>query len=99
MNELDNSSYDQEGASISFNMTLNVKFTDYLNASVVGSYSTSNTDIEGWWGEKSHHVALLCSQSMEMPRQKETIRSLRYLSVESWPRIVLGIEIICYGFS
>ena len=60
LNELDNSSYDQEGASISFNMTLNVKFTDYLNASVVGSYSTSNTDIEGWWGEKSHHVALLC---------------------------------------
>ena len=59
LNELDNSSYDQEGASISFNMTLNVKFTDYLNASVVGSYSTSNTDIEGWWGEKSHHVALL----------------------------------------
>ena len=60
LNELDNSSYDQEGASISFNMTLNVKFTDYLNASVVESYSTSNTDIEGWWGEKSHHVALLC---------------------------------------
>lgn len=59
LNELDNSSYDQEGASISFNMTLNVKFTDYLNASVVGSYSMSNTDIEGWWGEKSHHVALL----------------------------------------
>ena len=59
LNELDNSSYDQEGSSISFNMTLNVKFTDYLNASAVGSYSTSNTDIEGWWGEKSHHVALL----------------------------------------
>ena len=59
LNELENSSYDQEGASISFNMTLNVKFTNYLNASVVGSYSTSNTDIEGWWGEKSHHVALL----------------------------------------
>lgn len=59
LNELENSSYDQEGSSISFNMTLNVKFTDYLNASVVGSYSTSNTDIEGWWGEKSHHVALL----------------------------------------
>ena len=52
LNELDNSSYDQEGSSISFNMTLNVKFTDYLNASAVGSYSTSNTDIEGWWGEK-----------------------------------------------
>ena len=59
LNELENSSYDQEGSSISFNMTLNVKFTNYLNASVVGSYSTSNTDIEGWWGEKSHHVALL----------------------------------------
>ncbi|RGV34581.1 SusC/RagA family TonB-linked outer membrane protein [Butyricimonas virosa] len=59
LNELANSSYDQEGSSISFNMTLNVKFTNYLNASVVGSYSTSNTDIEGWWGEKSHHVALL----------------------------------------
>ena len=59
LNELENSSYDQEGSSISFNMTLNVKFTNYLNASGVGSYSTSNTDIEGWWGEKSHHVALL----------------------------------------
>ena len=59
LNELENSSYEQEGASISFNMTLYMKFTDYLNASVVGSYSTSNTDIEGWWGEKSHYVALL----------------------------------------
>ena len=51
-------------------------------------------------GERKVIMLPCCvSQSMEMPRQKETIRSLRYLSVESWPRIVLGIEIICYGFS
>ena len=76
LNELDNSSYDQEGSSISFNMTLNVKFTDYLNASAVGSYSTSNTDIEGWWGEKSHHVALLRqSEYGDAPEKGDDSRS------------------------
>ncbi len=59
LNEIENSSYEQEGTAFNFNLTLNAKFTDWLNASVIGSYGTSTTDIEGWWGEKSFHVAEL----------------------------------------
>ncbi len=59
LNEIENSSYEQEGTAFNFNLTLNAKFTDYLNASVIGSYGTSTTDIEGWWGEKSFHAAEL----------------------------------------
>lgn len=65
LNELENSSYEQEGSAISANLTLNVKFTDWLNASVIGSYSTSATDIEGWWGEHTYHVANLKGAEFE----------------------------------
>ena len=59
LNELENSSVDQNGSSIAINLRLNGNLTDWLRASLIGSYSTSATDIEGWWGEKSYHVAAL----------------------------------------
>ena len=59
LNELENSSYNQEGLGISVNGTLQFKFTDWLNADAIVSYSSSNTTIEGWWGEKTYHSALL----------------------------------------
>ncbi len=59
LNELENSSMDQNGSSIAINLSLNGTITDWLRASLIGSYTTSSTDIEGWWGERSHHVAAL----------------------------------------
>ena len=59
LNELDNSTYGQEGSGLTVNTNLQFKFTDWLNANAIFSYSTSHTTIEGWWGEKSYHAALL----------------------------------------
>ena len=59
LNELENSSYEQEGSSITLNANLQFKFTDWLNANAIASYSTSHTTIEGWWGDKTYHAALL----------------------------------------
>lgn len=59
LNELDNSSYGQEGSGLTVNANLQFKFTDWLNANAIVSYSTSNTTIEGYWGEKTYHAALL----------------------------------------
>ncbi len=59
LNELENSSYDQRGSGL--NMTANLQFslTHWLNASAIVSYQTSSTTQEGWWGEKTYHVATL----------------------------------------
>lgn len=59
LNELDNSSYTQEGNSLTLNANLKFKFTDWLNANAIASYSVANTIIEGYWGEKMWHAALL----------------------------------------
>ena len=65
LNELENSSYTQEGSAVSSNLTLNAKFTDWLDASIIGSYSTSLTDIQGWWGEQTYYVACLRGTEVE----------------------------------
>lgn len=59
LNELDNSSYTQEGSALNINANLQFNFNNWLNANAIVSYSSSHTTIEGWWGEKTYHVALL----------------------------------------
>lgn len=59
LNELKNSSYEQDNSSILFNAKLNVKFTRDLNAEALFSYSTANTEIEGYNGEKTYAVAVI----------------------------------------
>ena len=59
LNELENSSYGQESSALTVNANLQFKFADWFNANAIASYSTSHTTIEGWWGEKSYHAALL----------------------------------------
>ncbi|WP_303178582.1 SusC/RagA family TonB-linked outer membrane protein [uncultured Butyricimonas sp.] len=57
MNELDNSYSNQNTSGITLNTNLRFKFSPWLNASAIVSYSNSNADIEGWWGEKSFYAA------------------------------------------
>lgn len=59
LNELKNSSYGQKGSGLTVNADLRFKFTDWLNANALVSYSTSHTTIEGWWGERTSHATLL----------------------------------------
>ena len=59
LNELDNSYKKQHGSSITANINLQFNLTDWLNANAILSYNNSNTEIEGYWGEKTFHVASL----------------------------------------
>ena len=59
LNELENSSYEQRGSGLSVTANLQFNIASWLNASAIASYQTSNTIQEGWWGEKTNHVAEL----------------------------------------
>ncbi|WP_233556645.1 SusC/RagA family TonB-linked outer membrane protein [Odoribacter sp. AF15-53] len=59
LNELENSSYEQEGTGLTVTANLQFKFTDWLNANAVVSYNTSNTTQEEYWGEKTWRASTL----------------------------------------
>ena len=59
LNELDNSYKKQETNSFTATANLKFNFTDWLNANAIFSMTQSNTDQEGYWGEKTTHVAYL----------------------------------------
>lgn len=57
LNELEHSSYKQDNSGLQFNASLDFKLKTYLTAQALFSYSISNTDIEGYYDEKSYYVA------------------------------------------
>ena len=57
LNELENSYSKQHASSITVNTNLNFRFTDWLNAQAILSYTNSNTEIEGYWGPETWHAA------------------------------------------
>jgi len=59
LNELDNSYKKQETNSFTVTANLKFNFTDWLNANAIFSMTQQNTDQEGYWGEKTTHVAYL----------------------------------------
>ena len=59
LNELDNSYKKQEVNSMTFTANLKFSFTDWLHANAILSLTHQNTDQEGWWGERTNHVAKL----------------------------------------
>lgn len=59
LNELENSYKKQHTSGITMNANLQFKFTDWLNANAILSYSNQNAEIEGYWGEKTYYVASL----------------------------------------
>lgn len=59
LNEIDNSWQKQDGNSVTFNMNLRFKIADWLTANGIFSYTNSNTNIEGYWSEKTWHGAEL----------------------------------------
>lgn len=59
LNELDNSYKRQETNSFTVTANLKFNFTDWLNANAIFSMTQQNTDQEGYWGERTNHVALL----------------------------------------
>lgn len=59
LNELENSGITQDQSSYTFDANLKFRFTDWLRAYAILSYTTSNTDIESYWGEKTWYAAEL----------------------------------------
>lgn len=59
MNELDNSGVSQDGTSITMNVNFRFKFNDWLSANAIASYTSQNTTIEDYWGDRTNHIAEL----------------------------------------
>lgn len=59
LNELENSGVKQDQSSYTFDANLKFRFTDWLRAYAILSYTTSDTDIESYWGEKTWYAAEL----------------------------------------
>ena len=59
LNELENSYSDQHTSGITVTANLRFDINSWLNANAIISYTNSNTEIEGYWGEKTYHVAAL----------------------------------------
>lgn len=58
-NEIENSSNSYNGNGISADMNLRYTFNDMIDIDLLGSYSSSSTLQENWWGEKTHYITLL----------------------------------------
>lgn len=59
LNELENSYQKQHTSGLTVTANLRFNFTPWLNANAILSYSNSNAEIEGYWGEKTFHAAEL----------------------------------------
>ncbi len=59
MNELDNSSMNQETNAVTATANLRFQATENLFFNAVLSANVANSEIQSWWGEASNHVANL----------------------------------------
>lgn len=59
LNELENSNVVQEGNGITLDANFQFRFTDWLTANAIGSYSSQSTDINSFWGDKTNYAARL----------------------------------------
>ena len=67
LNELENSSMKQDQSSFTFDANLRFRFTDWLTANAILSYTSANTDIEGYWGDKTWYAAELRNSEYGQP--------------------------------
>lgn len=69
INELEHSGVDQNGQQLTFNANFRFKFTDWLTANAIFSYTASNTDINSLWGAETYYAAKLrgCDLGEEIP--------------------------------
>ncbi|MDE5988712.1 MAG: SusC/RagA family TonB-linked outer membrane protein [Duncaniella sp.] len=57
LNELENSSVKQDQSSFTFDANLKFRFTDWLTANAILSYTSAATDIESYWGDHTWYAA------------------------------------------
>lgn len=59
LNELENSSMNQNGSSVTFDTNLRFKFNSWLSANAIFSYTNANTKIDSYWGAETWHMATI----------------------------------------
>lgn len=59
LNELENSRMRQDQSSFTFDANLKFRFTDWLTANAILSYTSATTDIESYWGDRTWYAAEL----------------------------------------
>ncbi len=69
LNELKNSGIDQSGQQLTFNANFRFKFTDWLTANAIFSYTASNTSVNSLWGSETYYAAKIrgCNYGEEVP--------------------------------
>lgn len=59
INELKNSGVEQDGTGVTFDANFRFRFTDWLTANAIFSYTASNTVIDGYWGAQTWYASSL----------------------------------------
>lgn len=75
LNELENSYNKQQNSSVTFSANLRMKITDWMEASAICSYTTSSTDMENYWGDKTNYISRLrySEYGIEPPTGNESL--------------------------
>ena len=73
LNELENSYKWQNTSGITLNVNLKFNIKDWLNANAIVSYSHSNADIEGYYGEKTFYAAALRNSNFGEPAPSSSL--------------------------
>ncbi len=73
LNELENSYKQQNTSGITLNVNLRFNFLDWLNANAIISYSHTNAEIEGYYGEKTFYAAELRNSEYGDPAPDDSL--------------------------
>ncbi len=73
LNELENSYNKQKQSTVSLNANLRFRFTDWLSANAIFSYTTSSTDMQSYWGDRTWYAAELRDSEYGMPPSAESV--------------------------
>lgn len=73
LNELANSYNKQKQSTVTLNANLRFRFTDWLSANAIFSYTTSSTDMHSYWGDRTWYAAELRDSEYGMPASPESV--------------------------
>lgn len=73
LNELANSYNKQKQSTVTLNANLRFRFTDWLSANAIFSYTTSSTDMHSYWGDRTWYAAELRDSEYGVPASPESV--------------------------
>ena len=73
LNELANSYNKQKQSTVTLNANIRFRFTDWLSANAIFSYTTSSTDMHSYWGDRTWYAAELRDSEYGVPASPESV--------------------------